>query len=197
MFDFIRKLLFTGQFKMEEGSIKLLNQYVAFFPVKLFSLIIERNPIIIKDIYEGSKESAIIFSDEIKKAYKFKSYDLKIWLKDIIGGTGWGIMNFTSYDADKYRASVILKNSKLGIAATKKHYADHPMRGFFAGGGSISMNKNLECLEIKCIANGDKYCEFIIAEEQYLKKEYKDLFKKQLWWKNEERRKKVCRIIKE
>lgn len=191
MFDLVRKLLFSGQFKMEMGELKLLNQDIAFFPVKLFSLIIEQNPTIIKDVYEGSKESAIIFSEEIKSRYKFKSFDLKNWLKDIIEVAGWGIMNFTSYDARKHKASIILEKSKLGKAATRKHFADHPLRGFFAGGGSISMKKNLECIEVRCIANGDKFCEFIIAEKQYLKKEYGDLFKKQLWWKNGKNNKKT------
>jgi predicted hydrocarbon binding protein len=51
-------------------------------------------------------------------------------------------------------------------------------RGFAAGAASVLFKTNVDCIETKCIADGSKFCEFIIQEKKNLKD--KKLVKQQL-----------------
>lgn len=179
---FFQKLLLARQIKFDKGSIELLNQKITIFPVSVFSTIVENNPAAIVDVYTSTKQSAKLFASHITEKYKFSGRELKDWLIDIIAFAGWGEAEFTQYDNKNYRAIVRLRNSTVGAIAKKKKPIDHAVRGFFAGGGTISMEKDLDCIETKCIAEGDKICEFILADKKTLKKEHPDYFKEQLGW---------------
>ena len=182
--DFMQKLILAGQLKFNKGSIELLNQKVSVFPVSVFSTIVENNPGAIPDVYKATKQSAKLFASEIKKRHKFSGQQLKSWLKDIIEFAGWGEAEFVLYDEKSFRSIFRVKESTVAKISNKKEPSDHALRGFFAGGGSDSLGKDLDCVETKCIAQGDKICEFFLAEASILKKEQPELAKKQLWWIN-------------
>ena len=183
-YDFMQKLVLARQIKFNKGKIELLNQKLSIFPISVFSTIIENNPSTIPDVYKSTKNSAELFASETQKLHKFTGRELANWLIDIIAFSGWGIAKFTIYNGKDLSAKIRFDHSTIGEIASKKEAVDHAVRGFFAGGGSISMNKNIECLEIKCIAKGDKICEFVLGETKTLKKEYPELFKTQLGWIN-------------
>jgi predicted hydrocarbon binding protein len=43
----------------------------------------------------------------------------------------------------------------------------HFISGYFAGVLSVVFGKNVECLETKCSANNDRYCEFQTNTDSY------------------------------
>jgi hypothetical protein len=178
----MQKLVLAGQIKFERGRVELLNQKINIFPTSVFSTIVENNPSVIKDLYNSTKQSAKLFSQEVQKKYGFDGRELKKWLIDITALAGWGEAEFVKYDDKKFHAIVRMRNSSVASISKKKMCVDHAVRGFFAGGGSISMNKDLDSIEIKCVAKGDKVCEFVVAEKNFLKKKYPDIFNEQLGW---------------
>jgi len=179
MFDFAKKLIFARELKMERGSMIILNQNVAVFPVSLFNYLIESDPKIIPLLYNGGKESAKLFAKELIKKYNFKATQIKDWLKNIIEFAGWGEAEFVKYDQSNHIAVLRVKNSSLAIQSKKKEAVDHLIRGFFAGGGTISMSTELDCIETRCIARKDNICEFVVASKAYLKIKYPDITKSQ------------------
>jgi len=42
------------------------------------------------------------------------------------------------------------------------------------------MKKDLECIEVKCIAKGNTVCEFLVGTKDKLYEKYPDICKKQL-----------------
>ncbi len=180
MFDFAKKLLFARELKMERGNMQILGQNVAVFPVHLFNYFIENNSQIIPLIYNGGKESATLFAKELMRRYNFKSGQIKDWLKNIIEFAGWGEAEFIKYDQKHHIAVLRVRNSSLALHSKRKEPVDHLIRGFFAGGGKVSMNAELDCIETRCIAKNDNICEFIVAEKSFLMKKYPNLTKNQL-----------------
>lgn len=187
-YDFMQKLILARQINFQKGKIELLKQRLSVFPTSVFVELIENNPSIIPDVYSATKESAKSFAGGIKEKHKFSGQQLKTWLKDIIEFAGWGEAEFHIYDENNFKALVYVRDSSAAFLAKKKDFVDHSLRGFFAGGGSISMGKELECIEVKCKAKGDSLCEFRVGLLKDLKKEYPDFVKSQLWWLNEKRK---------
>ncbi len=186
-YDFMQKLVIARQIKFERGKIELLGQKLSIFPTSVFATIIENNKEIIPDVYKATKDSALLFGSKIRERHNFTNQELKSWLSEIIAFAGWGIAEFFIYDDRNYNAVVRVRESTIAGLYKKAGLNDHALRGFFSGGGTASMDKNLECLETKCISNGDKICEFVLAEKSVLKKKYPELFENQLWWLNNKR----------
>ncbi|AJF60043.1 MAG: V4R protein [archaeon GW2011_AR10] len=181
----MQKLVLAKQIKFDQGKIELLNQKLSIFPVSVFSTIVDNNPKVVPDVYQATKESAQMFANEIKKRHKFTGQQLKSWLKDIVSFAGWGKAEFIIYDEKNFASIVRVQQSPVAEISKKKGYTDHALRGFFAGGGSASMETDLDCIEIKCVAKGDSICEFVLGKKQILKKDHPEFFKSQLWWLNE------------
>ena len=108
--------------------------------------------------YDLGYESARIFRQEI--AY-YREEVLEV-LK-VIQALGWGRIEdlFIEFEAKRGSLKVYdLFESKTSIgefATTKCHF----FRGFLAGFLSQLLETNIKVFEVKCIAKGDPYCEFV------------------------------------
>jgi predicted hydrocarbon binding protein/predicted amino acid-binding ACT domain protein len=79
---------------------------------------------------------------------------------------GWGVMEFRQIDFKRRSGTVVVRNGFEAEAWGKKNYKVCDVtRGVIAGFMSIVFSKPVEVKETKCLANGSKYCEFVIQSE--------------------------------
>ena len=93
--------------------------------------------------------------------------------------SGWGYGHAEILELNKAtlytRLRVTNSANALGYEKSKKPVC-HFVRGIFAGAATILMDRKMGCLETKCVAKGDPYCEFeVITPENW---------KKGVWGKN-------------
>ncbi len=103
-----------------------------------------------KVIYKKWKEKGKIF---LKKLLEF--YDSK--------GCGWFKLENIDTDYEKLEGYIRIKQSFIAeeYGKSNKTVCD-PLAGYFVGLFEEIFKKEFMCKEIKCIAKGDKYCEFKI-----------------------------------
>jgi predicted hydrocarbon binding protein len=87
---------------------------------------------------------------------------------DMISEYGYGKLEYKKVDLDG-ESVVVLRNSCIaGEYRRMKKKAKVPVCSYIAGllaGGTVGITgKDYDCRETKCIANGDKHCEFVIKK---------------------------------
>lgn len=58
---------------------------------------------------------------------------------------------------------------------------DNLVRGYLVGHYNNIFGSKLEGVEAKCLALGDKNCEFSIGPKDFLKEKFPELYKSQVW----------------
>lgn len=179
MFEVFRKLMYARQIQFEKGRIILMKEPVTMGPASTFVYILKNSKKIEETsyfIYRGSKEAVQKgFGDAIMRAYGLKKDKLRQWLKDIAEFTGWGTLEFIKLDFTERTAIIRAVNSTVAELYGKTDKpVDHILRGYIAGGGSVSFEQNVDAIETKCKAMGHKYCEFIVAPRNILQRKFKD-----------------------
>lgn len=76
---------------------------------------------------------------------------------------GYGLAEIMEFDAKNQKVKLMVKNSFIatGYSRTKEPVC-YSVAGIFAGAGDVLFSRRMECEETKCIAKGDKHCEFEI-----------------------------------
>jgi predicted hydrocarbon binding protein len=103
-----------------------------------------------------------MISEEIVAKEMLKQ--LSIW--------GYGHGEFLELDFSIPYAKIKVTNSfnAIGYEKVDKPVC-HFLRGIIAGASSIVTGREMHCLEIKCVAKGDEYCEFeVMTPEEEEKK---------------------------
>ncbi|MBI4176785.1 MAG: hypothetical protein HY516_00295 [Candidatus Aenigmarchaeota archaeon] len=182
MFEFAKKLLFTGQFKMEKGSLTILTHRFMIIPVKVITSITKNAPEAKKYLYYGAKEGGVDFAEALIKSFKLDSVQkLEELLINTFNLGGWGDLEIVKNDMQNKLAIFRIKNSAMALEYGKSSEAVcHTNRGFLAGGASRVYGADMDCIETKCISAGDTVCEFITANKDYLSGNFPDLLKKQV-----------------
>ncbi|NIO44865.1 MAG: hypothetical protein GTN36_04930 [Candidatus Aenigmarchaeota archaeon] len=186
MFDFVKKLLFARQFKMERGELDLLGNRVIMFPAWVFIYILKTSPNfkeISYRLYEGAKKSTKdSFTKLLSEKYGLKRDKLIEWMKNVGELGGWGTFEIKNIDFKKCEAVIYVKNSPMGkLYGKSKFPVDHIARGMFAGAACVIFNNDdCEYVETKCVAMGDTLCEFICRTRKDLKKMKNPLIKWQI-----------------
>jgi len=151
-------------------------------PIDALVGIAERNDADLnKEIYYSVKDS---IKGTLKKEFQVDfgvSGDKGIeFMETYFTASGWGKLQRTNLDFEKQHALVSVDNSPVALNCTKaKLPVDSFLRGFLAGIFSIYFKKNVECVEVKCKALGENYCDFIIKPLEEFNFE-KKLVRKQL-----------------
>jgi predicted hydrocarbon binding protein len=71
----------------------------------------------------------------------------------------------------KRKAVVRIRNSVTTRQTKAKEPVCHLISGFIAGASTIIFSKKAECLEIRCEAKGDPFCEFRVdGQDEYTQK---------------------------
>lgn len=174
MFELFKKLLMAGQIKFEEGSISFLNSRVLITPSELFINLMNRfkyNDNICLEFYRASKSTNIKgFAKEVSRKYNLKQLELAKWLINTGNVSGWGNIKFIAQDNNNKTGVVEVRNG-ISQKIKSKIPVDHFLRGQIAGGTSAAFNMEFECIERKCIAEGDECCEFVIKPRSIFIKE--------------------------
>lgn len=112
--------------------------------------------------YMGGKR----YVKQVMEKYKeLTKRQLGIMLRDMGQAYGWAIFELKEED-DK----IIIKAHELfeciSPQLAKKKPNSQFFRGFISGVASTLLEKDMIAEEVKCIAKGDEYCEFIIKERE-------------------------------
>lgn len=178
MFEFAQKMLLLKQFSIEKGKIELLGQRVIIVPIKLISLLIDlyyADKKLEKDIYMVMRESVKDYSLKAKNTFKFKPETLLSMLMDLTRLNGYGdiYLDKISYLEKKALFKVEGLPSNLLNNKYKNFMGDSYWAGITAGALTIIFDDpEIECLEIKCVLNGDKFCSFVAGTKHFLKENY-------------------------
>lgn len=177
------KLAAIRQVKFSDGEISLLEQRVVITPVEqaiaITELLIEQ-PELIPKFYEkariGFSEG---FAEKVKKLYGFQPRDFIKWLVDLSILCGWGKNEMTNFNSNTLEGVLKIENSPVGTYFKGKSDkpVDHVWRSLLSAGASRIFQQPTDFIEVKCIAKGDPYCEFIFKPRKLLteqeRKEYK------------------------
>jgi len=184
VFDFFKKLLMARQLTFEEGQIKVADEISIMVHgpalVKLSDMLIKSmGKEGINYIYESSKESGRILAQAFKRKYGLTGMKLADLIKNLAMMGGWGKIEFLNFD---------FKNNSVIGKITDSPFAEltefrnkkmcHISRGFIAGALSVVFGTDVDCIEVKCKADGSEFCEGIIKpKSKFLEKK---LVKEQL-----------------
>lgn len=182
MFDFAKKLLFARQLTIEKGSLIILGHRFMMIPAETVAHLLKEGKNIIKPLYCASKENGKLYADVLMKSFKITTTQkLEELMINTFNLAGWGELEIIKNDFKNRIGVAHIKNSVIAMQYGKsKEPVCHTNRGFLAGGACRVHKSEVDCVEIKCIATGNAYCEFISAPKETLKKMYKDLVSKQI-----------------
>ena len=184
--SFLQKLLYLNKFQMANGKIELFgSRYIMLDANNLLGL----QKIDKTKIYKNAKTSA---EEDVKevlehaKVYHLLKESMHECTKEVHGhlsNNNEGIVNtlrimFNLYGLGNLKiihlnnedktAILRIVDSTIGLAQLKKAKTKTCecvlTSGILAGIFSYIFCKNIECIEKKCIARGDKYCEFVIRQ---------------------------------
>ncbi|MDG6898435.1 MAG: hypothetical protein JRN24_01720 [Nitrososphaerota archaeon] len=77
---------------------------------------------------------------------------------------GWGKTEFLEYSASPYKTRVKVERSFECEGVKSRSPYSQFLRGHFAGLAAEALGRDVSCLETKCVAAGDQYCEFELEE---------------------------------
>ena len=170
--SFLAKLLLTGSLKFEDGEITLRSSNFIMMPALFISEItnnyLEKNRLYI--LYLLSWICGFLATNRIVKDFKLDTSDKVYSLTmNIMEAAGIGLYKTHEYFSGRYTHFIIYRNP---FAKWFKQYGepiDYFISGVSAGGGCFVHKSLCQNIEIRCIAKGDKYCEFLTGTEKELK----------------------------
>jgi len=116
--------------------------------------------------YDAGKNTGVHTAKRLKQKYDLGKTDLISSFAQAMKATGWGIIEFHEVDFRRLSGTIIIKECFEAVAWRKKPYkVCHWTRGVLAGFMSTVFEKTVEAVEVKCLATGDKHCEFKIQSQ--------------------------------
>ena len=115
----------------------------------------------------GGKGFAQHFTNKYKELGFQKIYKI---MRDTIQAYGFCIMDKIEQIGDEYLVRVKELFECKPVEGKRTEPNSHFFRGFISGIASILLGREMLAEEVKCIAKGDEYCEFIIRERKWRKK---------------------------
>jgi len=180
----IQKLLFVNQFNLINGKIKILGKdYILIDPYTFLLLQDIDKSTTYKVAKKGSEEGIkeIVNHAEIYKNIKNQSLKEIALLSQKVGKTdegtiqtlqklfeiyGLGKLIITNLNNDDKTAILKIENSTMAKANLEKTKSKEPVcvlcAAVLAGIFSYIFKKDVDCIETKCLAQGNNFCEFKI-----------------------------------
>lgn len=151
---------------MEKGEILLLGQRMIMAPAVTFYYLehaLPQNELSNKLIYYACKlANTDGYAKGLFEHYNLKGEKLLQWMANSAQLAGWGEFNVINIDRENKRTVMHVNNSAIAqLFKNSKEPVDHIVRGYSAGVASLVFEDNIDFVETKCAAMGDKYCEFI------------------------------------
>jgi predicted hydrocarbon binding protein len=120
-------------------------------------------------IYNISKNAAIEAVSNVKKSIikiigLFAKKPIVVELLKQLPRRGFGVPTIIDFDSKKPFIKIRVKN----CYGTEGFYEStepvcYALAGIFSGGAEVIFNREMACIETKCAAMGEKYCEFEIS----------------------------------
>ena len=164
MYEFLKKLMMAQQVSFKEGHVQFLGEDVAFTPVTFLAedtrKYIAKNDI--NGLYLSSWKSGYQITLKMVQKYKLKKFEERYSVAmDTVSMMGLGSYKTLEFKRAEYAHFRVFNNPlALYLKGKYKTPVDHFMRGANAGGGTIVHEIPINCIEVKCLAIGDKLCEF-------------------------------------
>ncbi len=182
--SFLEKLMLSKQIKFEDGQTEILKQRVIFVPSDFlgeYTFEILREPELVKLIYFTLKQGVNNFGEQIMRTYGSTITDYSKLLRDLSDLAGWGKTTYESLNIEQGSATLIIENSPVSsyLKGRVNLPCDHISRGVIAGIASIALKKDLDVLEIECIATGNKACKMVLDSKDKLKSNFPRFYKMQ------------------
>jgi predicted hydrocarbon binding protein len=118
--------------------------------------------------YDSGKKAGKYYAEYLKNKFGLeKKEDLIQVLIQGVKAIGWGLITVDKIDIKRFSATISIKENFEAVAQEEKPYTTcHWSRGFITGYFSVVFSKPVESVEVKCLATGDKHCEFEIRPER-------------------------------
>jgi len=175
--SFFIELLKSGRVIAEDGTFMFLNELFVLLPAKSFLKLRQRLMEVV-----GKKKTEALLKElgryQVAEAIKRYSKTLGIEKldKDKISEFGFNVMNlmghgvFNLVSYDKGSKKVVIKSKNAAIPTEYKAIygkSDRPIDSFICGiweeAYTRFLNAEMRCVETKCIACGDGFCQFELA----------------------------------
>ncbi|MHA1377242.1 MAG: V4R domain-containing protein [Candidatus Helarchaeota archaeon] len=114
-------------------------------------------------LYHAGERMAMQFCNILSSRYGLKGVGMIRAYAQIISTRGWGLVELKDIDIEKGTMRAVVKKSLIGSGRkVETDPVDYIPAGVFAGIMEYITKMKLVCEEIKCVAKGDNYCEFIV-----------------------------------
>ncbi|HUX99492.1 MAG TPA: V4R domain-containing protein [Candidatus Deferrimicrobium sp.] len=151
-----------------EGTLSLMGIRVLLMPRGTLIHILESAEDIVgverasEIMYHAGERMALEFAQQMSERFNLEGAAIFRSYAQIVGVRGWGITEIQEFDLETGYARATLKNSIISTSMTQKHIeSDAMVAGVIAGIMEFITKRKTICREVKCIAKGDKVCEFI------------------------------------
>ena len=183
--ELLKKLLFVRQFSMADGKIEILgNRHIMlsdsallelqeidetkFYELMKSSALKQMQDFVEHaKVYKHLKETVLVDIDNLSRKLGSAEGIVKT-LQDIFSLYGLGIIEIPSLDNSRKRAVIRIRESTIAHAYLKQHRknSNKPVcvitAAVLAGIFSYLFKKQVDAAEVRCLAKGNSYCEFVV-----------------------------------
>jgi predicted hydrocarbon binding protein len=114
-------------------------------------------------VYEGGFQSGKSTWENLFSTFRPKTKEGLSEVLQIYSAVGWGRVELLDLSMNKKSAKIRMTDGFECTGLTSKECCSHYIRGHLAGAMSAFFGIDLKGVETKCLAKGDKYCEFELS----------------------------------
>lgn len=179
--ELVKSLYHLGKFRLTEKGPELMGEQVVVVPRGLFADIVELysdNAELERATYEVMKKSVYKFCESLDTGRDTPPAQMLGMLMRLTSLNGYGDIEINMYDEDARKAAFFVKHlPSETLSETADFKGDTYWAGMLAGGMSYVFDENMDCLETRCILEGETSCRFHIARPEVLAEEYPELYR--------------------
>jgi predicted hydrocarbon binding protein len=167
MFELFNKLILARKLDFKRGEISLFGTNICLIPPEIYLEFIKELERVGEQevVYESSFNSARLWFGELsRKNSKITKNELIDFVPKILNLLAVGKVEIVESDLVNKIFKVNLDNSLIAeIYGKSSSPVDLQFSGYLAGAFSFIFKEEMKCIEEKCLARGDKSCQFVIA----------------------------------
>ena len=165
----VKKLFFAREFLMFDGSIRVLGQKRVLFSNDTLLDLENLDPEKVYKIFKQHTKQEFI---KLKDRINMQGGDAKNLMEELFEIYGLGTMQIVNMDNNK--CIVYIQNSSLGFTYRERNKKSkkpvcHVIAGILAGMFSYYLNKDMDCQEQECLAQGYDFCTFTVKKNSIKK----------------------------
>lgn len=133
-----------------------------------------------QQIYETTKQGSVTYNKDFIKFHGFQEKRKIVdWQWKIVTFSGWGKWQIIHLDLKENTLAAKFEESPFAKEYGKSKYpVDIIPVAFSAGGIAACFGTDLDCIETKCMAMGDPFCEIFIGPPKMIEEKKQALWRK-------------------